>query len=145
MTAWLTYLRGSQLLGRAIDDQLRAEAELSHAEFEILGRLSAAPGHRLRMGELAERLVAPKSRLSYQVDRLVARGLVLRQPHPADRRGLEAVITDVGLDLLAVTAPGHLAAVRANLIDLLSSADLDHLTRIMTIVSGSAEPEHGPR
>jgi DNA-binding MarR family transcriptional regulator len=134
MTAWLTYLRASQLLEAAVDQQLRAEGNLTHPEYEILGRLSQAPDRRLRMGDLATRVVAPKSRLTHQVDQLVARGLVRREPHATDRRGLDAIITDAGLDLLSETAPGHLAAVRSHLIDLLTKEELAGLTHIMSVV-----------
>jgi DNA-binding MarR family transcriptional regulator len=135
--AWLSYIRGSQLLDREVEQQLRQDADLTHAEFEILGRLSSAPEGRLRMGALAGRIVAPKSRLTYQVDRLVARGLVRRERVADDRRGVDAVLTPAGTALLRKIAPAHLATVRTNLVDLLSPEDLRALGRIMQHVADS--------
>ena len=133
--AWIAYLRGSQLLDRAIDQQLRVDAELAHPEFEILARLSEAPQRRLRMGALAARNVAPKSRLTYQIDRLVARGLVRRERHATDNRGVEAVLTDDGMALLLQVAPGHLVAVREHLVDVLTADELRSLGEIMAKVA----------
>jgi DNA-binding MarR family transcriptional regulator len=135
--AWLSYIRGSQLLDREVEQQLRADADLSHAEFEILGRLSTAPNGRLRMGALATRIVAPKSRLTNQVDRLVARGLVRRERVVGDGRGVDAVLTAAGTKLLGKIAPSHLATVRANLVDVLSAEDLNALGRIMQQLADS--------
>ena len=54
MAAWLAFLEVSHLLERAIEQQLRQDAGLSHAQYEILSRLEAADGGRLRMSELAD-------------------------------------------------------------------------------------------
>jgi DNA-binding MarR family transcriptional regulator len=129
--AWISYIRGSQVLDREVDQQLRQDAGLTHAEWEILSRLSEAPKRRLRMGALAGRIVAPKSRLTHQIDRLVARGLVRREQDANDHRGVDAVLTPAGTALLRKTAPGHLATVRAHFVDLLSPEDLTALGRIM--------------
>ena len=59
-------------------------------------RLSEAPGRRLRMSELAGRTLASKSRLSHQISRMEADGLVRREECPEDRRGAYAVLTDTG-------------------------------------------------
>ena len=133
--AWIAYIRGSQLLEREVDQQLRRAAGLTHAEYEILARLSEAPRRRLRMGALSDRIVAPKSRLTYQIDRLVKQGLVRREQAPGDQRGVDAVLTSAGSTVLRRTAPGHLEAVRTHLVDVLSDKDLATLGRIMQQVA----------
>jgi len=128
LRAWVTFLEASQLVGRAVDHQLRTAAGLTHAEYEILARLSEAPEQRLRMGDLAHRLVTPKSRLSYQIDQLAKVGLVRRERCPSDARGLLAALTEEGKAALRRAAPGHVATVRATFVDVLTAEQLDALT-----------------
>lgn len=130
--AWLAYLRATQVVERAIDQDLRTSADLTHPEYEILARLSGAPGLRLRMGVLADGIVVSRSRLSYQIDQLARRGLVRRERHGTDGRGIEAVLTEDGLQLLRAIAPAHVATVRQRLVDRLDPAELATLGAIMT-------------
>src|SRR5580704_17929524 len=53
MAAWLAFLDVSHRLDRVIEQQLRRDAGLSHAQYEILSRLESAPGGQLRMSDLA--------------------------------------------------------------------------------------------
>ena len=70
MKAWLAFLEVSHLLERAIEQQLRQDAGLSHAQYEILSRLEAAAGGALRMSELADVIVVSRSGLTYQITQL---------------------------------------------------------------------------
>ena len=91
------------------------------------------------MGALATRIVAPKSRLTTQVDRLVARGLIRRERHPTDNRGVEAVLTGAGMTLLRGVAAGHLRTVREHLVDVLDDEQLQALGQIMRQIAQAAE------
>lgn len=137
--AWVAYQRGSQLLERAVDQALRADADISHSDFEILARLAEAPGQRVRMGALAEMVIAPKSRLNYQIGQLADRGLVTREPHPGDRRGLDAVLTQAGMRQFLEAVPRLLTTVRDQLISLLDADELAQLGAIMTRVAEHIE------
>jgi DNA-binding MarR family transcriptional regulator len=132
MRAWRAVIDGSWHLQTRLDDELRAETGLSISDYHVLVLLSEAPERRLRMGEIANRLVFSPSRLTYQVSAMEKRGLVRRQPCPDDRRGSEAVLTDEGLDALRQAAPGHLTAVRRYLVDDLDEAEAAVLTRVFT-------------
>lgn len=123
MRAWQAFLAAGALLDRRLDQQLRQDAGLSHAQYEILVRLAAAPGE-LRMTDLAGALYASKSGLTYQVSQLERAGLVRREPCPGDDRGVRAALTGAGRRRLAQAAPGHVAAVRALLIDVLTAGQL---------------------
>jgi DNA-binding MarR family transcriptional regulator len=130
MRAWRAYIEGSMRLNIQLEEDLRAATGLTMADYNVLVVLSEAPAHRLRMGELAERLVFSPSRLTYQIGSMEKRGLVARESCPADRRGSEAVLTAAGLARLRDSAPPHLESVRDRLIDLLDGDDLAALTRI---------------
>jgi DNA-binding MarR family transcriptional regulator len=121
MRAWQVFLAAGALLDRRLDQQLRQEAGLSHVQYEILVRLAAAPGGELRMTDLAGSLYTTKSGLTYQITQLEKAGLVRRGAWPGDVRGVVAVLTDTGRQRLAQAAPGHVAAVRRLLIDVLTA------------------------
>ncbi|MER5931976.1 MarR family transcriptional regulator [Streptomyces sp. NPDC002054] len=124
MRAWKGFLAASALLGRRLDQQLRVDSDLSHPQYEILVRLSAAPDGELRMTELADALINTKSGLTYQVTQLEKAGLVRRRTCPSDVRGVFAVLTEAGRERLVEAAPGHVATVRNLLIDVLSPEQL---------------------
>ncbi|WP_406043470.1 MarR family transcriptional regulator [Micromonospora sp. NBC_00898] len=129
MACWRAYIEASQRLFTQIEEDLRAD-ELSFADYHVLVLLSEAPGQRLRMGELAGRLVFSPSRLTYQITSMQKRGLVAKESCPGDRRGSEAVLTAAGLLTLRDAAPHHLASVRAHLMDDLDDAEVACLTRV---------------
>lgn len=128
--AWRTYIEASVRLQTRLDDDLEATSRLSLIDYHVLVRLSEAPGQRLRMGELADRLMFSPSRLTYQVSSMERRGLVLRERAPEDRRGTRAVLTATGLGALQAAAPHHLRAVRELWLDDLDAAELDCVTRV---------------
>ncbi|WP_320068053.1 MarR family winged helix-turn-helix transcriptional regulator [Micromonospora sp. RTGN7] len=130
MACWRAYIESSQRLFTRLEDDLRADSELSFAEYHVLVLLSEAPGQRLRMGELAGRLVFSPSRLTYQIASMQRRGLVTKQPCAADGRGSEAVLTAAGLLTLREAAPHHLRSVRAHLMNDLDDAEIACLTRV---------------
>jgi len=121
MAAWLAFLEVSHRLDRAIEHQLKQDAGLSHAQYEILSRLEAAGG-RLRMSELADVIIVSRSGLTYQVTQLQRAGLVRREKCVTDERGVLAVLTAAGLAALRRAAPGHVRVVRHYLIDALTPA-----------------------
>ena len=71
-----------------------------------MARLSQSPERTLRMSSLADLANASLSRLSHLVKRLEERGLVRREPDPADGRFTNAILTDLGFQTLAEAAPG---------------------------------------
>ncbi|MFD7627910.1 MarR family winged helix-turn-helix transcriptional regulator [Streptomyces sp. NPDC059851] len=125
MRAWRAFLAASALVNRHLDQQLKDDSGLSHPQYEILVRLSAAPDRELRMTELANGLINSKSGLTYQVTQLEKAGLVRRRSCPSDVRGVFAVLTEAGLARLEEAAPGHVTAVREALIDVLTPEQLD--------------------
>ncbi len=129
-SAWRAYLESSKVLFDALDRELQRDADMPHAYFEILVRLSESPQRSLRMSELAEITLSSRSRLSHAVARLEERGWVQRADCPTDRRGQIATLTDTGFAVLAEAAPRHVEAVRRYVIDGLSAEQLTQLRAI---------------
>ncbi|SCG71900.1 MarR family winged helix-turn-helix transcriptional regulator [Micromonospora humi] len=127
---WRAFLTASRALMDTLDRELQRDAGMPHAYYEILVRLSEAPGRRLRMSDLADATGSSRSRLSHAAARLEAAGWIRREDCPTDRRGQLAVLTDEGFATLAAAAPGHVEGVRRHLFDALSPAQVDQLRRI---------------
>jgi len=126
----------------SIDQQLRRDSNLTMVEYQVLAMLSEAPERTMRMSSLAVVTNASLSRLSHLFQRLEQRGLVRREPDPADGRFTNAILTDQGFRTLADAAPGHVAHVRSLVIDVLSPEQLRRLglaaDRIMSRIDTSA-------
>jgi DNA-binding MarR family transcriptional regulator len=121
------------LLQYQVEQQLRAEGDLSFVQFQVLGRLADARGP-LTMTQLADGVVYSRSGLTYQAALLETAGLITRAPSPDDERATLVTITAKGLALFGRLLPGHVQVIRRLLLDPLSGDDLDHLGDIMTRV-----------
>jgi DNA-binding MarR family transcriptional regulator len=142
LDSWLSVVRLMTWLPWSIDQQLRRDSGLGMVEYQVLAMLSGSPERTMWMSSLAEVTNASLSRLSHLVKRLEARGLVRREPDPADGRFTNAILTEKGFQTLAEAAPGHLAQVRSLVIDALSPEQLRRLgraaDRIMSRIDTSA-------
>nr|WP_249357776.1 MarR family transcriptional regulator [Nocardia cyriacigeorgica] len=123
--AWRAFMDGHLRLMTALNRQLQRDNDLSLAEYRILVLLSEAPGRALRMSELADGVLSSRSRLTHQIRRMEAQGLVRRNTCVEDGRGVLAELTDAGMRRLSEAAPGHVEAVRKGFIDLLTPGQLD--------------------
>lgn len=136
LAEWRMFLRAHALLSRRLDDELRAEQNMSLAEYDALFQLAAAPGGRLRMNQLADRVLLSRSGITRLVDRLVADGLVSRCQCSSDARGAEAVLTDDGLGRIRRARATHLRGVENYFLDALSAEERAKLGRSMGTVAG---------
>jgi DNA-binding MarR family transcriptional regulator len=125
--AWRGWIRMTSLLNAEVGRTLERDSGLSLADYEVLVNLSETAEHRLRMSELASRLMWSKSRLSHQVARMADRGLVERKECPSDARGTLAELTELGLGTIVAAAPAHVARVRSLLFDRLDRAQVEAL------------------
>jgi|SRR5438445_2962451 len=139
---WRSFLGATRLLFEELDRELQHDAGIPHTYYEILVRLSEAPGRTLRMSELAERSHSSRSRVSHAVARLEEMGWVRREECPTDRRGSLAVLTDIGFDALRAAAPGHVEGVRRHLFDQLTPTQVEQLRTISeTLLSHLGSPQ----
>ena len=139
MAAWLDLTRVLLLLPTALDRQLREEAGIPHAYYQILAMLSDREDRSMRMTELARLVGTTPSRLSHAVAALEDRGWVRREACPTDRRGQIAVLTGGGTAALEAAAPGHVAEVRRRVFDALSAEDVVHLREVAAKIRGALE------
>ena len=105
LAAWRAFLKAHATIIDRIDHDLVAAERPPLSSYDVLIELYEAPEHRLRMHELAERVVLSRSGLTRLVDRLEAEGLLTRERSGTDRRGAYAVITELGIAALRQTWP----------------------------------------
>jgi DNA-binding MarR family transcriptional regulator len=91
----------------------------------VLINLQRAPGKRLRMAELADCVLLSRSGVTRLVDRLERDGLIIRDSCESDGRGLFAVLTDRGEELLSRARPTHLGGVRERFLRHFTEAELE--------------------
>ena len=137
---WRAFIESSWALHTRLEDDLRAETGLSMADYHVMVALSEAPEHRIRMGELAGRLVFSPSRVTYQINSMVKRGLVRKQACAEDGRGQEAVLTAEGLAALTAAAPLHLTTVRESFIDDLDDTEIAVIHRVFDRLGSRLRP-----
>lgn len=134
LRAWVAFLQAHAAVTRRLEAELHADRGLTLGEYDALVQLAVADGRRLRMSELADRVVLSRSGVSRLVDRLEADGLVARRACPTDARGSWAELTPAGLDRLRESAPVHLRGVETHFLSLISEADRAAVARALEAV-----------
>jgi DNA-binding MarR family transcriptional regulator len=133
---WRAFLRAHANTLRELERELMGEVGMPLAWYDVLLQLAEAPDRRLRMAELADRVLLSRSGLTRLVDRLQAEGLVRREPAPGDARGTFTVLTSDGMARLRGAAPVHLAGVREHWLRHFSDAELRELGALLGRLAG---------
>jgi DNA-binding MarR family transcriptional regulator len=135
LRAWRAFLFAQAAVLRELETELVAEEQLSLGEYDALVQLAVPDDRRLRMSELADRLVISRSGVTRLVDRLEAQGLVVRNQCAPDGRGAYAVLTAAGLARLRGAVPTHLRHVDEHFLSHLGAAELEVIERAMTTIA----------
>jgi DNA-binding MarR family transcriptional regulator len=124
---------------------LKAAAQLTLSQYNVLRILRGARPDRLSSSEIGRRLVARDPDVTRLVDRLAERGLVDRVRDAGDRRVVEVGITKEGLAVLKQLDPAvqrfpkaMLARVGAKRIDQLAVLLQEVLSSLGTFPEASA-------
>jgi DNA-binding MarR family transcriptional regulator len=127
LRAWRSFLGAHARVMRCLEAELLAEQRLSLVSYDVLVQLAEAPGRRLRMAELADRVLLSRSGVTRLVDRLERAGLVARQRVTGDGRGVIAELTPAGLDRLRNASGTHLAGVARHFVARFDPQELSDL------------------
>lgn len=115
LDTWRGFLRWSEGVIASVAQSL-LEAGLSQPDYEVLKRLAEAGGGELSRQALEQSLGWSPSRLSHQLRRMEARGLVTRADAGRGRH-VNVELTDGGRQLVAAADGAHAVAVRRHLLD----------------------------
>lgn len=147
LAAWRGLLRVHAALFKALDAELEAEHGIPLSSYEVLISLRSAPERKLRMADLAERVLLSRSGMTRLVDRLEREGLLAREQCSRDARGCYAALTERGDAFLEEARPTHLAGVRERFLRHFSPAELERLgecwERVLPGVTEAPGPECG--
>ena len=134
--AYSALIASSTLLQRAVERNLREQADLTQVQFEILMNLATAGDAGIRMAQLADALIVSRSGLSYQVAQLESRGWITRERSTDDERGIVARITPEGERMRQRVFAGHVDIVRSAFLDAVEPDELATLTDVLERVVG---------
>jgi DNA-binding MarR family transcriptional regulator len=110
-----------------LDAELERDHGLPLSSYEVLMNLADAEGNRLRMGELADRLLLSRSGITRLADRLEKQGLIERRRCDDDGRGYHAQLTERGRKLVTAARPDHLDGVRRHFLSRLGPDEIEAL------------------
>ncbi len=132
--AWLAVWKAQVVVARTLERDIREHTGLPLTACEVLSRLGAAPGGRLRMQELARQVFVSKSGISQLVSQLSRQGLVERQGDPDNLRVTYAVLTDKARQSFPEHAPVFLGGVRRYFSQHLTDDEARTVTQAMNKV-----------
>jgi MarR family transcriptional regulator, organic hydroperoxide resistance regulator len=141
---WFTDLvRLEIVLWDRVDARLKADHDLPLPHFEALHMVARDPDASLRIGDLAGRLRISVGGASKLADRVVASGLLRRDPDPDDRRASRVALTPEGRRTLAAASESYEDEVDRILGSVLDEADRLHMhalvIRLLAAVSGDTD------
>ena len=132
------FLMAHQHVYEALNKSLVEERGITLPWYDVLLQLSREPDGRLRLQDLADRVLYSRSGLTRLIDRMEKAGLVSREPCPDDRRGTFAVLTSDGRRTFRRAAPSHLRGIEQNFFSKLNEEDIENLGRAMSdVLDGS--------
>ena len=108
------------------------EARLTLPQYYILSLLSIKDGRPFK--ELADELACTRATTTGIVDTLEKKGLVVRAPHPEDRRSMLVRLTEGGRSLLQAT-PGVEEAFGSCCCDVLPQEEIQELNKLLKKLS----------
>jgi MarR family 2-MHQ and catechol resistance regulon transcriptional repressor len=139
---WVVLARAYAAIARAVETDI-ARHDLTTTEFGILEALH----HKgpLLLGEIQRKVLVTSGGITYLVDRLVAKGLVTREPSPSDRRARYAVLTPAGKQLIERIFPPHAEGLTRTMAALTAKeqAQATLLLRKLGLATAALKDEEG--
>ena len=131
-------------LARHLDRARRTaftERGLETWEFDVLSALRrAGTPYQLSPGQLLTQTLVTSGTMTNRIDRLAAKGLVVRGPDPSDRRGVLVRLTDSGRELTDAALTSLLKNER-ELLSALPDARLEVLADLLRELTVQFEAE----
>ncbi|WP_328706963.1 MarR family winged helix-turn-helix transcriptional regulator [Clavibacter zhangzhiyongii] len=111
--------------------------ELSFNEYDVLFNISRQPDGRLRLRDLNQHVLLTQPSVSRLIDRLVARGLVVKCGDESDGRATIVRLTDAGDAAFRAVARVHMESIASTVGAALTPEELDTLRALTDKLRGS--------
>ena len=139
--AWVSFLRGHAALTRALNAQLVSDHGLTINDYEVLLRLSRAPGQQMKRVELAQSVLLTPSGITRLLDGLEAEGWVEKAHCETDARVTYAALTDFGRQKLHEAASSHLADIDRLFTTHFDDTELESLASLLGRLYGGGQSD----
>jgi DNA-binding MarR family transcriptional regulator len=142
MAAITSVMRAQQILLAGADAVLKPYG-LTFARYEALVLLTFSRTGQLPLSKIGERLMVHPTSVTNTIDRLQAAGFVDRRPNPRDGRGVLAVITETGRDVVErATAQLMAGDFGLGVYDAEQCAEIFRLLKVLRVDAGDfKDPE----
>ena len=141
MQAWALFLEAHSHLSDQLERELLAECQLPLSWYDVLVQIRLAPGERLRLHDLGQSVLLSKSGLSRRINRMEAAGLVRREECPVDGRGVFAVLTCHGRQVLEQVTPTLLRGVFEHFAQYLTDEEAASMSTIFKRILAAGHRE----
>jgi DNA-binding MarR family transcriptional regulator len=135
-------VRLETLLWNRVDSRVRAEVGVGLGSVDVLGVVATTPD--CRVNDVAAALAITVGGASQAVDRLVARELSTRRPHPVDRRSSVVELTPLGHEQLSTAQSVIDAELEVSLRGPLSDRSLKQLGTTLAALRHAAAASPAP-
>jgi DNA-binding MarR family transcriptional regulator len=134
LVAWRLFITANAKLIDTIDGELAQAGCVPLHWYDVLIELYEAPERRLRMSDLARKVVLSKSGLTRLVDKLENAGLLRRAAAESDGRGAFAVITEAGIAALRQAWPVYAAGIQSHFAAYMNEDEASQLAAVFSRV-----------
>jgi DNA-binding MarR family transcriptional regulator len=142
LNAWRAFINAHAAIINHIEQALEAEGKIPLSSYDVLVALNSAPEKRLRMHELADKVVLSRSGLTRLVDRLEKEGFLCRERPTSisgeDRRGAYAVLTEAGLKALRQAWPVYAKGIQQYFAGQLSPEEIELISATLGRINEAA-------
>ncbi|SEJ14387.1 DNA-binding transcriptional regulator, MarR family [Dyadobacter sp. SG02] len=105
------------------------EHDITPQQYNVLRILRGQQGNPIKVGDITERMLDKSSNTSRLVDKLLAKNLAKRTSCESDRRAVDVVITEEGLELLKVLDP--FIEDWENRFNIISEAEAEQISALL--------------
>lgn len=144
LAAWRAFINAHASVIDCIEEELAREGQLPLTSYDVLVALAESPERRLRMNDLARKVVVlSRSGVTRLADRLEAEGLLRRERTARDRRGAYAVLTEKGAEALDRARPVYARGIVRHFSRFLSDDEVRTLTSALERVDAQLRHQGG--
>lgn len=107
LSVWRAFVNAHAAVIERIEKDLSEQRKIPLTTYDVLVALYQSPDKKLRMTDLAKKVVITRSGLTRVIERLEREGFVTRERTEEDRRGAFAILTREGKKAFLATWPTY--------------------------------------